>query len=197
MDKKYLFLTLFISLMTCYSAFCQIQAPVLTQKKMRIGLDAGTMFTSFGKGQIAFSTYANPNFTYQLSPKLFFQMGLLLVNQQMRIDMPIEHQRSNFMTNNAFLTAGLYYDVNEKMRLGGIVYTNMAQTAPNQLLNNFNQRNWGVLFNASYKVTENFTIHGAINISNGRNPYMINPWGNHWNQGLQMNQWGVPRWGNW
>jgi predicted porin len=190
MVKKNFFLAFILLVTYTDSAFCQIQIPTLTQKKMQIGLNAGTMFSFLGNQQTAFSTYANPFLNYNFSPKWHLQTGLLLLNQQFRLDMPLENQRQNFSTNNAFLMLGLAYDVNERLQVGGMVYANIHQLHQ-QSLQNFNAKNWGMLIKASYKVTENFFIHGAVNISNGRNPYL-----SPWNNPAFQHQWNTPRiWG--
>jgi len=190
MVKKNFFLAFILLVTYTDSAFCQIQIPTLTQKKMQIGLNAGTMFSFLGNQQTAFSTYANPFLNYNFSPKWHLQTGLLLLNQQFRLDMPLENQRQNFSTNNAFLMLGLAYDVNERLQVGGMVYANIHQLHQ-QSLQNFNAKNWGMLIKASYKVTENFFIHGAVNISNGRNPNL-----SPWNNPAFQHQWNTPRiWG--
>lgn len=190
MIKRKCFIVFILFIASIHLAFCQIQTPIFTQKKMHIGLNIGTMFSVLDNGQTAFSTYANPTLNYNFRPKWYFQTGLLFANQQFRLDTPLENQKQNFSANNAFLTLGLAYDVNEKLQVGAMIYSSIHQLHQ-QALNNFNAKNWGMLLRASYKVTENFSIHGAINISNNRNPY-LNPW---YNPTFQ-NNWNMPRvWG--
>lgn len=190
MVKRNFLIAFILCTIHSHLAFCQLQAPIFTQKKMQIGLNVGTMFSFLGNGQTAFSTYANPTLNYNFRPKWHFQAGLLFANQQFRLDAPLENQKQNFSANNAFLTLGLAYDVNEKLQVGGMIYSNTTQLHQ-QALNNFNAKNWGMLLRASYKVTENFSIHGAVNISNGRNPYL-----SPWNNPTFQNNWNTPRiWG--
>lgn len=188
--KKIIVLTCFLFLTTCLTAICQINVPSFSQKKMQIGLNAGTMF-GVGNGNTMFCTFFQPTVSYEFRPKWHFQTGLLLLNQQFRTPTNEIHSQSNNF-NSAFLSAGLAYDVNEKLQVSGSVYSNFNQ----QAIINFNNRNWGMTLNATYKISDNVRIQGSINISNGRNNMWGVPFGNPMFQNNQWNQWGF-RNGNW
>jgi hypothetical protein len=170
--KKFVFLTYIFITTTCFTAFSQIEIPAITKKKMQIGLNAGTMF-GVGGGSTLFSTYLQPTLSYQFRPKWHFQTGLLLLNQQFRLPSNEMYPQSN-TAQSALWTAGLAYDVNEKLQVSGMVYSNINQ----QAINHFNNRNWGMMFNATYKISDNVRIQGSINISNGRNNMWGVPFGN-------------------
>lgn len=173
---------------SCLLAKAQ-ETTIPLQNKMKIGLNAGSM-AYFGNGTTGFSTYLQPTLSYQVRPKLHFQTGLFLMNQQFGIYPTQDAAVRPYNGNTALITAGLAYDVNDKLQVSGMVYSNISQ--PNQqAINNFNNRNWGMMFNATYKVTENFHIQGTINVSNGRN----SPWGNQWGNGFQTSPFGGFR--NW
>jgi len=183
--KKFIFVVPFWFILTC--AFIDAKAqevPIPFQKKMQIGLNAGSM-ASFGGGLAGFSTYLQPTLSYQVRPKLYFQSSLLFMNQQISINPTQEMAARPYNGNTALIMAGLAYDVNDKLQVSGMVYSNLSQASP-QAINNFNNRNWGMMFNATYKVTENFHIQGTINVSNGRN----NTWGN----GFQPSPFGLRNW---
>jgi long-subunit fatty acid transport protein len=183
--KKTILLTCFLFIGVCFSVFSQIQEHIFSPKKMQIGLNVGSSVGFFGNNQSIFSTYFHPTLSYQLRPKLHFQTGLLLLNQQFNLNPASEVYAQPYNGNTALITAGLTYDVNEKLQVSGMIYSNIAQ--PNQqAMNNFNSRNWGAVFNATYKVTENFHISGSINVSNGRNTM----WGNNFGSGFRANQFG-------
>ena len=172
--KKFILISFVLVFNVCTVAFSQISVPTITNKKVQIGLNAGTMF-GVGGGFNLFSTYLQPTLSYQLRPKWHFQTGLLLFNQQFSLPMmngEVPSQRNSFQS--ALWTAGLAYDVNEKLQVSGMVYSNLNQ----QAINSFNQRNWGMMFNATYKISDNVRIQGTINISNGRNPMWSNAFGN-------------------
>lgn len=189
--KKFIIISCFLFISTCLTAFCQINIPTFSQKKMQIGLNAGTMFGT-GGGSSMFSTYFQPTLSYEFRPKWHFQGGLLFLNQQFRLPTnDVSSQGNTF--NTAFLTAGLAYDVNEKLQVSGMVYSNINQ----QAINNFNNRNWGMTLNATYKISDNVRIQGSINISNGgRNSMWGTPFGNPMFPNNSLNQWGF-RNGNW
>ncbi len=183
--KKIIIITCFLFISICFSALSQVQNPkFFPPKKVQIGFNAGTSVGFFGNNQSMFSTYLQPTISYQLRPKLYFQTSLLFLNQQFNMNFTNDIARP-YNGNTALITAGLTYDINEKLQVGGMVYSNLSQ--PNQqAINNFNNRNWGATFNATYKVTENFHISGSINVSNGRN----NMWGNTMGNGFRTSQFG-------
>jgi Outer membrane protein beta-barrel domain len=185
---KNIIATYFLFVSVCFSAFSQIETPTASGKKMQVGLNAGTMFGVGGGGSM-FSTYFQPTISYEFRPKWHFQTGLLLINQNFRTPTSEgQAQASNF--NSAFLTAGLAYDVNEKLRVSGTVYSNFNQ----QAVSNFNNRNWGAMFGATYKISENVRISGSINISNGRNGGM---WGTPWGTPMLRNSFATMDYGRW
>ncbi len=191
--KKIIVIACFLSVNICFSALCQGQEPLLpSPNKMKIGLNVGTSVGFLGNNQSIFSTYLHPTLSYQLRPKLYFQTGLLLLNQQFNLNTTNEVYTQAYNGNTALITAGLAYDVNEKLQVSGTVYSNLSQPQQ-QAMTNFSNRNWGATFNATYKVTENFYISGSINVSNGRN----NMWGNNFGNGFRANQFGSFRNGNW
>ncbi len=183
---KKIIMSCFLFVSICFSAFCQVENPVIfSPKKMQVGFNAGTSVGFFGNNQSMFSTYLQPTISYQLRPKLYFQTSLLFLNQQLNINRPSEMYERPYNGNSTLIMAGLVYDVNEKLQISGMIYNSLMQ--PNQqTINGFNNRNWGAVFNATYKVTENFHISGSINVSNGRNGMWGNPWGN----GFRTNQFG-------
>jgi hypothetical protein len=181
--KKIIFVIFILILSVCFSAFCQISDGfTFAPKKVQIGINVGTSIGFWGKNQSMFSTYFQPTLRYELRPKLYFQSSLLFLNQQFNVNTGNESYIRPYNGNTALIMAGLAYDVNEKLQVSGMIYSNLNQ----QSINSFNNKNWGAIFNATYKVTENFHISGSVNISNGRNTIFGSPWGNS----FQMNQFG-------
>jgi hypothetical protein len=137
-------------------------------KKATFSLSAGTMFSNYGH-----ASYVSPAMYYRLNNKFSVFSSLTYLNNNFT---PFASENRQPMATKHYLVhVGGAYDVSDKLRLSGSVWRDFSGIAgQNELMPGLKMpARYGTEFNASYKFSENFSVHGSIRTShgNGYSPY--------------------------
>lgn len=145
----------------------------MPSNRMSYSLSAGT---SFGNGFGAY--YLEPTMRYQINPRLraFGSFTYMSVMSQQYAEPTSEGgtvMRRTSPSSHYILNAGVDYLVNDRLILSGSVWKDFSNVpAPNPAFNNFmNPGRMGVDMRATYKITEHFSVSGAMRYSNGPSPF--------------------------
>jgi hypothetical protein len=135
-----------------------------------------SMGASFGNGFGA--TYIEPSVRYQLSPRLraFGSFTYVTGMPQLYSDFTPEGHtimRRTSPGNQYIVNAGADYLVNDRLILSGSVWKDFSNVpAANPAYNNFRTPGrQGMDFRATYKITDHFSVTGAMRYSNGPSPF--------------------------
>nr|WP_255594501.1 hypothetical protein [Pontibacter sp. HSC-14F20] len=142
-------------------------------KRLSYSLAAGA---SFGSGFGA--TYLEPTVRYQLNPRLRVFSSLTYMSVMPgHYTVPTTEGGTSMMrtsaSNHYIAHVGADYLVNERLILSGSVWKDFSNIpAQNPAYMNFmNPGRQGMDFRATYKVTEHFSVTGAMRYSNGASPF--------------------------
>lgn len=141
--------------------------------RLSYSLSAGA---SFGSGFGA--TYLEPSVRYQISPR-FRAFGSLtymsVMSQQYTASTPEGGTilRRTSPTNHYLMNAGVEYLANDRLILSGSIWKDLANVpAQNPAYTNFmHPGKMGVDMRATYKITEHFSVSGAMRYSDGASPF--------------------------
>ncbi|MBK0402042.1 hypothetical protein I5M27_03535 [Adhaeribacter sp. BT258] len=153
-------------------------APVKTvgqvPQKVSFSLSAGTMFSNYGH-----ASYLSPAMYYRLNNRFSVFSSVTYLNSNFA---PFANEnRPPMATKHYLVHVGGAYDVSDKLRLSGSVWRDFSGISGQpELMNGLKMpASYGTEFNASYKFSENFSVHGSIRTSHG-NPYS-SPYFNNYN----------------
>lgn len=132
--------------------------------KPKVNLSLGSSFSTFGSGYSGFSTYVAPEISMPVSKKLTMSFGMGY--SSMFFNTPLESSMQSNTTSYGNLFVSGTYQVNEKLIVRGTAYkTFLLNTSPEaKSLNSqfYDFSNQGVMFDAEYKVNENFKIGVSV-----------------------------------
>ncbi|PVY43065.1 hypothetical protein C8E01_102242 [Pontibacter virosus] len=142
-------------------------------KRLSYSLAAGA---SFGSGFGA--TYLEPTVRYHLNPRLRVFSSLTYMSVMPgQYSMPTGDGGTALMrtspSNHYIAHVGADYLVNDRLILSGSVWKDFSNIpAQNPAYMNFmNPGRQGMDFRATYKITEHFSVTGAMRYSNGASPF--------------------------
>jgi long-subunit fatty acid transport protein len=161
-----------------------------TGKTPRLGMQAGTMFSTGLFGSSMFSRTLAPSINWDVSKRFSLELGTILSTTHMQGANALfpfsAHMaggesidvlgRQNLFSST-FYAAGAY-QVNPRLTLVGSTWmerNNMADMGMNPMAFDINPR--GAMFGFDYRVNENFSFGAEVSVSSGHNP--LNPLYNH------------------
>ncbi len=148
------------------------------------GLEAGTAYTTFGRHGSMFSSYLAPEISYQATPRIRLNAGVILSTGFIsRVGLegsgPAGAGQSGAATNlyNRHLVfAEGIYRVNQRLSIGGMVVKELDHDLYRQI--NAFERNSGFQslgMSVDYKITENIHVGARFNVAEGRPYYYTDP----------------------
>lgn len=151
--------------------------------RFHFGLDAGAVFSTFGRQGSMFSTYVAPEIRYQATPRLHFSTGIILSTGSLPYtgaDLTMAGPGPLWTAGNRFnrvlFYAGGTYQLNPRLTIGGMVVKELDNDFRQQV--NAFQKNTGfrsVGMSVGYKITENIHVGARLNVTDGRPYYFTDP----------------------
>jgi hypothetical protein len=167
-----LLVTLFLVAFSISNAHAQNDDDTpLPVNQLRRYSEAGFSGSFFGRGVQAFNVWGSTGVWKPVGKRWIADANIGLSNTRWMNAGNGEQMNRDFNTQQLWLSARMSYIASDRLLLGGKAYASVVQSPWNGGMDVVK----GVLFNASYKVSEHFSIHGAVNISNG-----ANQWQNQW-----------------
>jgi hypothetical protein len=160
----------------------ELKKPVMD--RIHFGLDAGAVFSTFGRHGSMFSTYLAPEIRYQAAPRLQYNTGVVLSTGFLpgagfdRTGMAgsgMPGAGGNRFNRVLFFAEGTYH-LNQRLTIGGLVVKELDNDLQRQM--NAFQKNAGfqsVGMSVGYKITDNIHFGARINVTNGRPYYFTDP----------------------
>ena len=142
--------------------------------RLSYNLNLGASYDSY----FGASTYIQPTARYQISDRFRGYASFTFVNTMPQNYAVATTEGGTMMRRTQgnqqyIVSAGGEYLVNERLILSGNVWKDLSNM-PEQVgaYNNFNYRGrQGADFSATYKITSNFSVTGAVRYADGASPY--------------------------
>jgi hypothetical protein len=154
------------------------------EKKMDVGVQLGTSFTTdFNKG-FAFTTMAAPELRYKLNNRFTIRGGLSIANTEYGNSMVYSPYGANRYSGN--VTQGIIYIsgdymISPKLMFSGTAYKEFSiNPSVNEDILGPGYDGKGLMMNLRFMPNENTTIEAGIELYEGNNPYrsgMYSPYG--------------------
>lgn len=147
---------------------------ILIKPRLSYNLEVGAMYnTQFGG-----STYIQPTARYQISNRFRAHASFTFMNT-MPQDYTVASPEGGTIVRRSsgqqhyIVSVGGDYLVNERLMLSGNIWRDFSNLSSQTSLYNsfYSPGRMGADLSASYKVTKNITISGAIRYSDGASPY--------------------------
>jgi hypothetical protein len=160
----------------------ELKKPVMD--RIHFGLDAGAVFSTFGRHGSMYSTYLAPEIRYQAAPRLQFNTGVVLstyflpgagIDYTGMVGSGMPGASGNSFNRVLFFAEGTYH-LNERLTIGGMVVKELDNELHQQM--NAFQKNAGfqsVGMSVGYKITDNIHVGARINVTDGRPYYFTDP----------------------
>lgn len=148
-------------------------------QKFDVELTTGASVISGNSGTQAYNTFVAPKFRYPISSNLRLQFGMAVstgrINRIYSPSMEISQANTRYLSNSLF--AGGEYDVNERLRISGIILHEMNHFGFSNQNKNGIYRSTSFSVGFDYKITENFHLGFRFQHRDGNNPFYTNPYG--------------------
>lgn len=157
-----------------YSPFASPQNP---NQKFKIGLEAGSSFSSFGNGFSLLSNSITPRISWQTNDSFVLEAGISFSSFHSR-SLPFQ-SISGFQSGNPFMGISGYasgrYLASERLMISGTVFR-QSTVNPGLTLNSgaFHFLNQGASLGFDYKVSEKFSFGAGFQINHVSGPGFYN-----------------------
>ncbi len=152
---------------------------VKESQKLDVQLTTGASVISGNNETNGYQTFVAPKFSYPVSSKLRLQFGMAVSTGRINgFYSPLTETcqaNTRYLSNSLF--AGGEYDVNERLRISGIILHEMNNCRFDARMQNNRYQSTSFSVGFNYKVTENFHIGVQFQHRDGNNPFYTNPYG--------------------
>ncbi|WP_299818892.1 hypothetical protein [uncultured Pontibacter sp.] len=147
--------------------------PAWAGPKLSYSLSAGASFSSgFGS-----ATYLEPSVRYQVSNRFRVNTSLTYINTMPYSTSMVNPEGNTVVYRNNggshyIASVGVDYLASDRLILSGNIWKDFSNVPANNLnYNLYSPGRMGADFRATYKITEHFTVSGAIRYTDGASPY--------------------------
>jgi hypothetical protein len=159
----------------------ELKKPVMD--RLHYGLDAGAVFSTFGRQGSMFSTYVAPEIRYQATPRLHVSTGIMFSTSFLPYA-GADHMMAGSGTlgaagnrfNRVLFFAEGTYQLNPRLTIGGMVVKELDNDFHKQM--GAFQKNSGfqtVGMSVGYQITDNIHVGARLSVTDGRPYYFTDP----------------------
>jgi hypothetical protein len=159
----------------------ELKKPVVD--RIHFGLEAGAVFSTFGRQGSMYNTYIAPEIRYQAAPRLHFSTGIILSTGFAPFagaDHSMSGSGTPGLTGNRFNRVLFFaegsYQLNPRLTIGGMVIKELENDFHQQM--NAFQKNSGfqsVGMSVGYKISDNIHVGARLSVTDGRPYYFTDP----------------------